>query len=436
MRAKTPLPRRLLAPLEEFVKTEALGGAILAAAGLAGLLWANSPWQDSYVRLWSTPLRVGVPGLELHKPLLLWINDLLMAIFFLLVGLEIKRELLIGELNSARKAALPTAAALGGMALPAAIFLLWVGEAELRRGWAIPMATDIAFALGCLRALGRRTPSALLVLLTALAIVDDLGAILAIAVFYTGSLSAAALLAGVALTALLVLLNRSGVDRLAPYLIVGALLWLAVLKSGVHATLAGVVLGLCVPARSRFSHASLLVHARASLDEAERDPDGAELHLQALTCRLRHCQSPLRRLEHALHPWVAYGILPLFALANAGVNLSGLTFAHLVSPLAGGVFLGLFVGKQLGVLLASWLAVKTRLATLPEGVRWPHLYGMGLLAGIGFTMALFIAGLAFGEGTSLHAQAKIGILSASLASAVVGVIVLTVASAGKREPAS
>lgn len=431
MRARTLWPPWLPAPLEAFVRTEALGGAVLAVAGLTGFLWANSPWQEGYARLWAASFRLGFPGFELQKPLLLWINDLLMAIFFLLVGLEIKRELVTGELNSARKAALPAAAALGGMLAPAAIFLLLVGAPELRRGWAIPMATDIAFALGCLRLLGARVPAGLLVLLTALAIVDDLGAILVIAVFYTDNLSAPALLASLALTAGLLLMNRRGIHNLAPYLVLGALLWLAVLQSGVHATVAGVVLGLCVPARARYRRDSLIEEARALLEEAQHGgSQDADLALKTLCNKLSCCDAPLVRLEYALHPWVAYGILPLFALANAGVNLSGLAPAQLGSPVALGVFLGLFAGKQLGVLLATWLAVKMQWAVLPEGVRWPHVYGMGLLAGIGFTMALFIAGLAYGEGTPLHAEAKIGILGASLASAIVGLAVL--ALAGRR----
>lgn len=433
MRRSTLWPQWLLAPLESFARTEALGGALLALAGAFGLAWANSPWQAGYVSLWSTVLRVGLPGLELSKPLLLWINDLLMAIFFLLVGLEIKRELVTGELNSVRKAALPAAAAVGGMVAPALIFLLLAGAPEFRRGWGIPMATDIAFALGCLRVLGARVPSTLLVLLTALAIIDDLGAILVIAIFYTADLSAHALLASAVLAAILMLMNLRGVHALAPYLIVGAFLWLAVLKSGVHATVAGVVLGFSIPARARYSRDEVLTDARALIEQAQREGGGlCDVALQALRYRLRHCEAPLARLEHALHPWVAYGILPLFALANAGVNLAGLTVAHLTSPVALGVFLGLFLGKQIGVLLASWLAVKAGWSVLPAGVRWVHIYGMGLLAGIGFTMALFIAGLAYGEGTALHNEAKIGILSASLASAAVGVAVLALVGPGTR----
>ncbi|MCS7315876.1 MAG: Na+/H+ antiporter NhaA [Bryobacteraceae bacterium] len=433
MQRKTTWPGWLAAPLETFAKTEALGGALLAVAGAVGFAWANSPWQAVYRRVWDTVFRVGLPGFELSKPLLLWINDLLMAIFFLLVGLEIKRELVIGELSSLRKAALPAAAALGGMIAPAAIFLALAGQPELRRGWGIPMATDIAFALGCLRVLGARVPASLLVLLTALAIMDDLGAILVIAIFYTADLSAFALLVSASLTAVLLMMNRRGVHALSPYLIAGALLWLAVLKSGVHATVAGVVLGLCLPARARFARDTVLREAHTLLEEAQRGTAAErDLSLQALHYRLRHCEAPLARLEHALHPWVAYGILPLFALANAGVNVAGLTLAQSAGPVALGVFFGLFAGKQLGVLLASWLAVKAGWTVLPEGVRWVHIYGMGLLAGIGFTMALFIAGLAYGEGTPLHNEAKIGILSASLASAISGLAVLALAGSDTR----
>lgn len=437
MRRKSLWPAWLAEPLVAFTRTEALGGVLLATAGAAGLAWANSPWQASYTRLWSKVFRVGLPGFELSKPLLLWINDLLMAVFFLLIGLEIKRELVTGELNSARKAALPAAAAIGGMVAPAILFLMLAGGPEFRRGWGIPMATDIAFALGCLRALGARVPASLLVLLTALAIIDDLGAILVIALFYTANLSVASLVASAVLVGALVLMNRRGVHALGPYLLVGAVLWLAVLNSGVHATLAGVVVGLSVPARARYSRDEVLADVRALFDEAQREAaERCDLPLHALRYRLRHCESPLARLEHALHPWVAYGILPLFALANAGVNLSGLTPARLASPVAAGVFLGLFAGKQLGVLLASRLAVKLRWTVLPEGVRWVHVYGMGLLAGIGFTMALFIAGLAYGEGTPLHDEARIGILSASLASAIAGILVLALAGSGSKRQAA
>lgn len=436
MMRRAALPAWLVRPLEAFARTEALGGALLAIAALAALVWANSAWQESYRQIWATPIRIGAPGFELSKPLLIWINDLLMAVFFLLVGLEIKRELVAGELSSLRKAALPVAAALGGMAAPALIFLSVAGEEPLRRGWGIAMATDIAFALGCLRVLGRRVPSSLIVLLTALAIIDDLGAILVIALFYTGQLSVLALAATGGLTAVLTLMNARGVRSSGWYLFAGAFLWLAVLKSGIHPTIAGVIVAFAIPARARYSRDELIEQAEAWLQDARtQDSRAAGRSLEALRYGLRECEAPLTRLEHALHPWVAYGILPLFALANAGVDLSGVTLAALTTPVAGGVFLGLFAGKQLGVFVASWLAVRAGWADLPEGVAWRHVYGMGLLAGIGFTMALFIAVLAYGEGTLLHQQAKIGILTASLVSAVLGMLVLGLGRCGVADQA-
>jgi len=429
---RAALPAWLIRPVEAFARTEALGGLLLAIAALAALIWANSAWQESYRQIWATPVRIGAPGFELNKPLLIWINDLLMAVFFLLVGLEIKRELVAGELSSLRKAGLPVAAAVGGMAAPALIFLLVAGGDEsVRRGWGIAMATDIAFALGCLRALGGRVPSGLVVFLTALAIIDDLGAILVIALFYSGQLSVPALAATGGLTAVLAIMNARGVRSAAWYLFAGVFLWLAVLKSGIHPTIAGVIVALAVPARARYSRAELIEQAEAWLQDARtQDSQAAGRSLEALRYCLRECEAPLTRLEHALHPWVAYGILPLFALANAGVDLSGVTLAALTTPVAGGVFLGLFAGKQLGVFLASRLVVRAGWADLPEGVAWKHVYGMGLLAGIGFTMALFIAVLAYGEGTLLHQQAKIGILTASLVSALLGMLVLGLGRGG------
>jgi NhaA family Na+:H+ antiporter len=429
MSRRTVLPAWLVRPIEAFTRTEALGGGLLALAAVVALLWANSAWQESYRQIWATPVRVGAPGFELNKPLLIWINDLLMAVFFLLVGLEIKRELVAGELSSLRKAALPVAAAVGGMVAPALIFLSVAGGEPVRRGWGIAMATDIAFALGCLRVLGSRVPTSLLVLLTALAIIDDLGAILVIALFYTGQLSVAALAAAAVLVLGLALMNAGGVRSPVWYLFAGLFLWLAVLKSGMHPTLAGVIVAFAVPARARYSRNELIEQAETWLRDARtEDSQGAGRSLEALRYCLRECESPLTRLEHALHPWVAYGILPLFALANAGVDLAGVTVSALATPVAGGVFLGLFLGKQLGVIVASWLAVRAGWAELPEGVAWKHVYGMGLLAGIGFTMALFIAALAYGEGSPLHQQAKIGILTASLVSAIAGVLVLGLAA--------
>lgn len=420
--------RLLFQPLEVFARTEASGGLLLIGATLAALIWANSDWQNAYRELWAAEVRLGAKAFGLSKPLLLWINDLLMAVFFLLVGLEIKRELVVGELKSFRKAALPAVAAVGGMMIPATLFLLFAPQAPASRGWGVPMATDIAFALGCLRLLGQRIPAALLVMLTALAILDDLGAVLVIALFYSGKLSPAALLLTGALTLVLLAMNRGGVREPSWYLLAGLMLWVAVLKSGVHATVAGVILGLAIPARARYSRTELIGEARELLGLAET-AQGSEAAqaLETLERRLRDCESPLSRLEHALHPWVAYGIIPLFALANAGVDLSDFSWASLGAPVALGVFVGLFFGKQIGVFGFTWLAVKAGWVELPSRVGWRHLYGLSLLAGVGFTMSLFIAALAYGEGSLLGQQAKLGILAASLLSAISGLLVLGLA---------
>ncbi len=376
--------------LAVFFRTEAIGGTVLILATIAALALANSPLQERYVSLWANEITIGFSDFALTEPLLLWVNDFLMAIFFLVVTLEIKRELLFGELNTVRKAALPAIAALGGMLVPAAIFL-WVSRGtDASRGWGIPMATDIAFALGCLRLLGTRIPLGLVSFLTALAIIDDLGAILVIALFYPSALSFSTLGAAGIVALVLVAMRFCAVRSPWLYVLVGLPLWVCILKSGIHATIAGVILGLCIPGDRR------------SQDE----------------------ESPLFRLERRLHPWVAFGIVPLFALANAGVSLAGMSFAALGQPASLSTLLGLFLGKQAGVFGATFLAVKSRLGALPAGVGWRAVYGMSVLAGIGFTMSLFIASLAYGEGGTLHQEAKIGILAGSLISAAVGVAIL------------
>jgi len=382
--------RRVPSPLEAFFRLETSSGIVLLAATLVALAWANL--SPGYERVWQQPLTVGAGPFALTKPLILWINDFLMAIFFLVVGLELKREMVSGELRSIRQAMVPAGAALGGMVVPALVFLALVSDPLEARGWAVPMATDIAFALGCLRALGRRVPLPLLVFLTGVAVVDDIGAILVIAVFYTAELSFSALAIAGALAVALFALNRAGVRRPVLYALIGLPLWLAVLKSGVHATLAGVIVGLAVPA------------------------DG------------RGDTPPAVRLEHALHPWVAFGIVPLFALANAGVTVDATAVRALAERLPLGIAFGLFVGKQFGVLAGTWVVVRTGAAELPRGLGWAHIYGAALLAGIGFTMALFVASLAFGIESPLYAQAKVAILAGSVLSALAGVTVLAGAS--------
>jgi NhaA family Na+:H+ antiporter len=422
---------RALRPFQEFARLEASGGIVLLFCALAAMAWANSPLAATYHQLFGTYFTVGWGEHALSKPLLLWINDGLMAVFFLVVGLEIKRELLVGELASPRRAALPIAAAAGGMLVPAAIYAAFnAGEAGAR-GWGIPMATDIAFSLGVLALLGRRVPLALRVFLAAFAIVDDLGAVLVIAVFYTEALSWTAL--GAAGTVLLLLLaaNRAGVRRPLVYAVLGAALWLAVLKSGVHATVAGVLLAAAIPARARIDPGQFLRLSRAILEDVEHagDPGRRQESVHELERLCEHVAAPLRRMEHGLHGWVAFLIMPLFALANAGVPLAGESSGLFRNPVGLGVILGLVAGKPLGITLASWLLVKAGLATLPPALGWRHLHGAAWLGGIGFTMSLFIAGLAF-EGPPLLPVSKLAILIASLLAGVAGWAVLRTARSG------
>jgi NhaA family Na+:H+ antiporter len=420
----------LVRPFQQFFRTEAAGGVLLLVCALVALVWANTPWAASYFALWSTVVTAGFGSFEISKPLLLWINDGLMAIFFFVVGLEIKREVLMGELGSPRKAALALVAALGGMVVPALLYTAVNAGGEGAAGWGIPMATDIAFALGVLALLGRRAPLALKVFLTALAIIDDLGAVLVIAFFYTAQLELGYLAFGAGVLAALVILNRSGVRRTAPYLVLGVALWLAFLKSGVHATIAGVLLAMTIPARRLLDDSAFLARGRELLDRFARDvkpgeglptADQADV-LHALEDAAERLDTPLHRMEHALHGWVAFGIMPVFALANAGVALGG--GLPLGSPVTLGVILGLFAGKQLGVTGFSWLAVRMGWAELPQGVSWRQLYGVSLLTGIGFTMSLFIANLAFDSPAVLDG-AKVGILAASLIAGVAGWLVLS-----------
>ncbi|HYI91262.1 MAG TPA: Na+/H+ antiporter NhaA [Beijerinckiaceae bacterium] len=378
--------RRPQSALREFLDSEAAGGLVLMAVALLALGVANSPLARGYFGI----LQTDVLGLSvLH-----WINDGLMAVFFLLVGLEIKREMLDGQLSTWPRRALPGIAAIGGMAVPAVIYAAFnAGNAAAMRGWAIPTATDIAFALGVLALLGRRVPVSLKLFLTALAILDDLGAVAIIAVFYTADLTGGMLGLAAATLALLAGLNRLGVARLWPYGLLGIALWYFVLRSGVHATVAGVALALTIPLRSSPGH-----------------PDAAD--------------SPLHRLEHGLQPWVAFVIVPVFGFANAGVSFAGLDAATLLGPVPVGIALGLFVGKQLGVFVFAWAAIRAGLADVPSNASWPQLYGVALLCGIGFTMSLFIGLLAFPASPDLMDGTKVAVLAGSLASALVGAMLL------------
>jgi NhaA family Na+:H+ antiporter len=427
---------RLLAPFREFTAREASGGVLLMAAALIALLWANSPIADSYDGLWRTTLSVGAGDFVLAKALHLWINDGLMAIFFLVVGLEIKREVLVGELASARRAALPIAAAVGGAIVPAILFLLIAGgDPATARGWGVPMATDIAFALGVLALLGSRAPLGLRIFLTALAIVDDLLAVLVIAIFYSSDLSMVALGAAAAVLGALVAANRLGVRRPILYAVLGVALWVAVLQSGIHATVAGVLLAMTIPARTKIDPADFLARAKGFIadfsGQVGDDPDGehhaALWELEDLT---ESAQAPMLRMEHALHPWVAFLIVPLFALSNAGVRIDGDLGATITEPVVLGVLVGLVLGKQLGITLAAWLVVRLGLAALPDGVTWHHIYGVAWLGGIGFTMSLFVGDLAFGDSPTLP-LAKIGILGASIVAGLGGYLILRLVSRGR-----
>jgi NhaA family Na+:H+ antiporter len=426
--------RRVITLFQEFIQLEASSGILLMALTVAALVWANSPWSDSYFGTWQTKLTFGVGNWALSKPLLKWINDGLMAVFFFVVGLEIKRELLTGELASPRRAALPIAAAIGGMAIPAAIYAVFnVGKSSLS-GWGIPMATDIAFTLGVLALLGRRIPLALKVFFTALAIVDDLGAVLVIALFYTADIAWTSLLVGAVILVGLIVLNRLGVKQTFPYAVLGIGLWLAFLYSGVHATIAGVLLALTIPAHSAITDRKAFAEAiRSTLERYEQaccseDANGMaagerQAAAYALEAASERAESPLQRLEHALHPWVSYGILPVFALANAGVSIRGDIGGALLSPLALGIIGGLVLGKSLGISVFSWLAVRLGIAEMPDGVSWRHILSASLLAGIGFTMSLFIAGLAFDDPALLD-TAKIGIITASLIAGLGGALLV------------
>ncbi len=415
-------------PFQDFFRTEAAGGAVLVACACVALAVANSPWADVYHRLLATPIGIAIGEHAVSFTVHAWINDGLMAVFFLLVGLEIKREALAGELASPRQAALPIAAAIGGMVIPASIYLLTNGGGTESRGWAIPMATDIAFALGVLALVAPRAPSGLKIFLAALAIVDDMGAVLVIALFYTGAIAWGALGVAGLILLLLVGLNLLRIRALTPYLVLGLGLWFFVHESGLHSTIAGVLLAFSIPTKTRINANEFSAQARGLLDHFDRTETGDLLVLTSkgqqdaiigLERASESVTAPLLRLEHALHRFSAFGVMPLFAFSNAGVDLTGSSGGSVTLA----VMLGLVVGKPLGITGAAFAAVRLRLATLPEGVTWTALHGCAWLGGIGFTMSLFIATLAF-QGTDLLDGARIGILAGSILAAVVGAVVV------------
>ena len=420
---------RLLRPFTVFARLQVAGGVLLLLCTIAALAWANSPWAAAYQHLLHEPLGIVFGRFSLTFTLHHWINDGLMAIFFFVVGLEIKREFLAGELAERRKAMLPIAAAVGGMLVPAAIYSMFNAGGPGAAGWGIPMATDIAFALGTLVLLGNRVPESLKVFLVALAIVDDLGAVLVIAIFYTSGISWVALGTAGLFLAGLVLANRAGWRTPMVYGVLGICVWFFVLRSGVHATVAGVLVALTVPARLKLAPGALQGVLRRAADRVSALPALGPMAAErvALVSRLHEVMddatSVLQRFEHSLQPWVTFAIMPVFALFNAGVALDASAARALAEPVPLGIMGGLVLGKPIGVFLASWLAVKMGVATLPASSSWRHVFGAACLAGIGFTMSLFISGLAFAD-TPFQDQAKVGILLASAISAVMGSVIL------------
>lgn len=416
-------------PVQRFLHTEGTGSAVLLAAALAALVVANSPAAAAFDALWEAKVTLDLVVVEISKSLHHWVNDGLMALFFFVVGLEIKRELLHGHLSDPRQAALPALAALGGMAGPALLYLALNAGGDAARGWGIPMATDIAFALGVLGLLGRAIPSQLRVFLLALAIVDDLGAILVIAVFYTEQIAPAALGAGALILGFVMLLRALGVRTSGAYAVAGFLFWVAILESGVHATVAGVILAFMTPGSHDYDDRTALAEGRTLLDRLEGaigkgDHDEIEATLGQMEELVVGTESPLERLERRIHPWTAFIVLPLFALVNAGVAVTpDALSAALGSPVALGIAFGLVLGKLAGIFGASWLAVRTGIASLPDGVRWSHVAGAALLGGIGFTVSLFITELAFTE-PELIATAKLAVLVTSAAAGAIGYAVL------------
>lgn len=428
--------KRALTPIEEFVHQETSSGILLMACAIAAIIIANSPLFPFYDKILHTKVTIGGGSLAMTHAVHHWINDGLMVLFFFVVGLEVKREILIGELSNMRQAMLPISAAIGGMVVPALCYFALNSSGDAARGWGIPMATDIAFALGVVALLGNRIPKALIPFLLALAIVDDLGAVLIIAVFYTETIHTGALLAAGGCLAALIILNRAGIRHPLPYVLLGILMWVAMMKSGVHATLAGVLTALTIPARSSCDatvfaeRMTLLTHdfIRQISLEKEDNPElnilrnsQKQLILNAYEDSIAKMESPLHRMEHTLHGWVSFLIVPIFALANAGIPIAFSELgAILQHPVTLGITLGLVVGKTVGIFSFSLVVTATGISKLPEGIKLSHIGGVAMLAGIGFTMSIFIGSLAFAHQPELLLNAKIGIVLASLIAGVGG----------------
>lgn len=427
-----PSIEKILGPFQRFLRAQATSGILLLGVTVVALVWANSLWAESYRDLWHLKLEISLAGFSISESLHWWINDALMAAFFFLVGLEIKREILVGELSSRDKAALPLAAAIGGMIVPAVLFSIFNFGGDGQSGWGVPMATDIAFAIGVLALVGDRVPLSAKVFLTALAIVDDIGASMVIALFYTDDLSWWSLVVAACFFLAMLIANRAGVRSPLVFFLLGLGVWFGFLQSGVHPTLSGIIGAMAIPARVRMSAAQFLPQSRDSIEVFEQaDQTGDNLlpnrqqrgALQSLETAVHQAETPLQRLEHIMHPWVLFVIMPLFALANAGVSLTGDLASAFLDPVALGIIAGLVLGKPIGIVGFSWLAVRVGAATLPSDVSWRSIAGLACLAGIGFTMSHFIAGLAFADESQLK-TAKLAILSASFVAGVGGWLML------------
>jgi Na+:H+ antiporter, NhaA family len=431
---------KILRPVERYLHNESTAGIVLLICALIAVIWANSPWSDSYIHLWEIEVSLRVGGRELGNTLHHWINDGLMAMFFFVVGLELKREIIAGELSDIKKAMLPLSSALGGMIAPALIYILFNPSGLENNGWGIPMATDIAFAMGIISLLGKGVPLALKIFLTALAIADDLGAVLVIAFFYTSDISLLSLGAGALFLTILLVANYIGIRSTLFYGLIGiGGVWLAFLLSGVHATIAGVVAAAAIPARTKINEQKFIDVLDQKLKEFHDIPPNDVTLLEPAQYKViegihrltKAAGTPLQRLESQLHPWVSFVIMPLFALANAGVVLHGDRLANMFSnTVTLGVFAGLTIGKFFGVVGFCWLAIKLGISKLPDGVNWRQIFGVGCLAGVGFTMSLFVTTLAFSE-AALVDTAKLGIFAASLVSGIAGYIVLKSSSYSK-----